>query len=84
MSKPYKTNTMKRRTKYSVGSVFYLPHMKQDAMVIAPVEAGTVAYVVPAGDPNQVMKYNIRNNKLNTNYCDTCQKNKKLHLRGSK
>ena len=71
---------MKRRTKYSVGSVFYLSSMKQDAMVIAPVEAGTVAYIVPANDPNQVMHYNIRTNKLNTKYCNECQKNKNLRV----
>lgn len=74
---------MKKQSKYSLGSVFYLSSMKQDVMVVAPVLAGTVAYVVPANDPDQVMKYNIRTNKLNTKYCNECQKNKKL-LQGSK
>lgn len=74
---------MKKQSKYTPGSVFYLPSMKQDVMVIAPVVAGTIAYVVPAHDPDQVMNYNIRTNKLSTKYCNECQKNKKL-LRVSK
>lgn len=71
---------MKKQSKYSLGSVFYLPSMKQDVMVVAPVLAGTVAYIVPASDPTQVMHYNIRTNKLNTKYCNECQKNKNLRV----
>jgi hypothetical protein len=75
---------MKKASKYSIGSVFYLPTIKQYVMVVTPVEAGTVVYVVSAGDVSKVMKYNIRKNKLFTNYCETCQKNKKLSPRASK
>ena len=70
---------MKKASKYSIGSVFYLPTIKQYVMVVTPVEAGTVVYVVSAGDLDKTMKYNIR-----TNYCETCQKNKKLSPRASK
>ena len=55
---------MKKSTKYAIGNVFYLQAIKEDVMVVAPTEAGTVAYVVPARDPNLVLKYNIRTNKL--------------------
>jgi hypothetical protein len=71
---------MKKQSKYSIGSVFYLSSIKQDAMVVAPVMGGTITYIVPAADPNQVMQYNIRTNKLNTKYCNECQKNKNLHV----
>ncbi len=55
---------MKKRTKYSVGATFYCAPLKEEAMVIAPVESGTVAHIVPAKDPNLVIKYNIRTNKI--------------------
>ena len=71
---------MKKQSKYQPGSTFYLSAMKQDAMVIAPVIAGTIAYIVPANDPNQIMQYNIRTNKLSTNHCNECQKNKNLRV----
>ena len=59
-----KHSKMKKQSKYAIGNVFYLQAIKEDVMVVAPTEAGTVAYVVPAKDPNLVLKYNIRTNKF--------------------
>ena len=55
---------MKKTRKYSVGTVFYCAPMKQAALVVAPVESGTVAHITPESDINSVYKYNIRTNKI--------------------
>lgn len=60
-----------------MGNVFYLQAIKGDVMVVAPTEAGTVAYVVAGDDPSRVMKYNIRNHKLTKLDCETCLKKQK-------
>jgi hypothetical protein len=77
---------MKKTSKYAIGNVFYLQAIKQDVMVVAPTEAGTIVHIVAADDPTRVMKYNIRNHKLTKLDCETClkkQQSKKSPL-GSK
>lgn len=53
---------MKKR--YSVGSVHYIPSIKGHALVAAPTLSGTVTHLVTEKCPGELIKYNIRTNKI--------------------
>lgn len=53
-----------RKSKYCVGGVVYVTSLKQYALVAAPTLSGTVAHLVTESNPGELIKYNIRTNKI--------------------
>lgn len=53
-----------RKSKYCVGGVVYVAPLKQYALVAAPTMSGTVAHLITESNPGELIKYNIRTNKI--------------------
>ena len=53
-----------RKSKYCVGGVIYLTSIKKYALVAAPTLSGTVAHLIMEDNPQELIKYNIRTNKI--------------------